>query len=120
MRVDRLVPTPEAADLLALVRQICDEQLAPRASRDEAEARFPRDVFALFGEVGLLSLPFDESDGGGGQPYEVYLQVLEEVASVWMSVAVDMSVHTLSSSAMARFGSPTQRERWLPGMLGGD
>ncbi|HYO32620.1 MAG TPA: acyl-CoA dehydrogenase family protein [Nocardioidaceae bacterium] len=120
MSVDRLVPTPEAADLLDLVRQICTEQLAPRASQDEAEARFPRDVFALFGEVGLLSLPFDESDGGGGQPYEVYLQVLEEVASVWMSVAVDLSVHTLSSSAMARFGSSAQRERWLPGMLGGD
>ncbi|MBA2560681.1 MAG: acyl-CoA dehydrogenase family protein [Propionibacteriales bacterium] len=119
MSVDRLLPTPEAGDLIDLVRQICAEQLAPRVDRAEADAVFPRDVFHLLGQTGLMSLPFDEADGGGGQPYEVYLQVLEEIAGVWMGVAVDMSVHTLSSSALARFGSPAQRERWLGAMLGG-
>ena len=38
--------------------------------------------------AGLLSLPHPEEFGGYGQPYEVYLQVVEEVASAWMSVAV--------------------------------
>jgi alkylation response protein AidB-like acyl-CoA dehydrogenase len=117
--VERLLPTSEAHELLDLVREICAEKLAPRVSQAEADAAFPRDVFHLLGETGLLSLPFDEDDGGGGQPYEVYLQVLEEIASVWMSVAVDVSVHTLSTSALARFGSPAQRETWLPGMVGG-
>ena len=46
--------------------------------------------------------------------------MLEEIASAWMSVAVDVSVHTLSASALARFGTDEQRARWLPGMLGGD
>ncbi len=120
MAVDRLLPTPEAYDLLAVVREIASEQLAPRASEAEQAAEFPRDVFSLLGQTGLMSLPFDEDDGGGGQPYEVYLQMLEEIAAAWMSVAVDVSVHTLSSSALARFGTPEQRERWLPDMLGGD
>jgi alkylation response protein AidB-like acyl-CoA dehydrogenase len=120
MPVERLLPTSEAKDLLELARAIATEQLAPRASEAEAAAEFPRDVFHLLGQTGLMSLPFDENDGGGGQPYEVYLQVLEEIATAWMSVAVDVSVHTLSSSAMARFGSGEQREKWLPGMLGGD
>ena len=120
MPVERLLPTPEAADLLELVREIARERLAPRASQAEADAVFPRDVFRLLGETGLMSLPFDEDDGGGGQPYEVYLQVLEEVATAWMSVAVDMSVHTLASSATARFGTPSQRAELLPGMLGGE
>jgi len=119
MAVDRLLPTPEARDLLAVVREIAKDKLAPRAARAEADAAFPRDVFHLLGQTGLMSLPFDEADGGGGQPYEVYLQVLEEIAAAWMSVAVDMSVHTLSSSAMARFGTEQQRERWLPDMLSG-
>jgi len=119
MAVDRLLPTPEARDLLAVVREIAKDKLAPRAAQAEADAAFPRDVFHLLGQTGLMSLPFDEVDGGGGQPYEVYLQVLEEIAAAWMSVAVDMSVHTLSSSAMARFGTEQQRERWLPDMLGG-
>ncbi|MDQ3484432.1 MAG: acyl-CoA dehydrogenase family protein [Actinomycetota bacterium] len=120
MPVDRLLPTPEARDLLAVVRAIATEKLAPRAASAEAAAAFPRDVFHLLGRTGLMSLPFDEADGGGGQPYEVYLQVLEEIAAAWMSVAVDMSVHTLSSSAMATFGTEQQRERWLPDMLGGE
>ena len=119
MAVDRLLPTPEARDLLAVVREIAKDKLAPRAAQAEADAAFPRDVFHLLGQTGLMSLPFDEVDGGGGQPYEVYLQVLEEIAAAWMSVAVDMSVHTLSSSAMARFGTEQQRERWLPDMLSG-
>ncbi len=119
MAVDRLLPTPEARDLLAVVREIAKDKLAPRAAQAEAAAAFPRDVFHLLGQTGLMSLPFDEADGGGGQPYEVYLQVLEEIAAAWMSVAVDMSVHTLSSSAMAGFGTEQQRERWLPDMLGG-
>ena len=119
MPVERLMPTDEATELLKLVREIATEQLAPRASEAEAAAWFPRDVFDLLGQTGLMSLPFDEADGGGGQPYEVYLQVLEEIATAWMSVAVDVSVHTLSSSAMARFGTSDQRDRWLPGMLGG-
>jgi alkylation response protein AidB-like acyl-CoA dehydrogenase len=113
------LPSDEAHELIALVREIAAEQLAPRAAEAEASAEFPRDVFHLLGETGLLSLPFDEADGGGGQPYEVYLQVLEEIASAWMSVAVDVSVHTLSTYALARFGSDEQRARWLPEMLGG-
>jgi alkylation response protein AidB-like acyl-CoA dehydrogenase len=120
MPVERLLPTSEAHDLLDLVREITQEQLAPRASQAEADAAFPRDVFTLLGRSGLLSLPFDEGHGGGGQPYEVYLQVLEEIAAAWMSVAVDVSVHTLSAYATARFGTSEQRTTLLPGMLGGE
>lgn len=119
MAVDRLLPTDEAHELLALVREICADELAPRASADEEAAAFPRDVFTLLGSAGLLSLPFAEDDGGGGQPYEVYLQVLEEIAAVWMSVAVDISVHTLSTSALAVFGSEEQHTTLLPDMIGG-
>jgi alkylation response protein AidB-like acyl-CoA dehydrogenase len=120
MAVDRLLPTPEAHDLIELVRDIATEQLAPRVDEAEAQAEFPRDVFTLLGKTGLLSLPFDEDVGGAGQPYEVYLQVLEEIACVWMSVACDLSVHTLSASAIANHGSQRQRAELLPGMLGGE
>jgi alkylation response protein AidB-like acyl-CoA dehydrogenase len=120
MAVDRLLPTPEAHDLIELVRDIAGEQLAPRVDEAEAEAEFPRDVFTLLGKTGLLSLPFGEDVGGAAQPYEVYLQVLEELAAVWMSVACDLSVHTLSSSAIANHGSERQRAELLPGMLGGE
>jgi alkylation response protein AidB-like acyl-CoA dehydrogenase len=69
--------------------------------------------------LGLLSLPYPEQFGGGGQPYEVYLQVVEEIASVWMSVAVGVSVHALTCYPIAAFGTDAQRERFLPDMLSG-
>jgi alkylation response protein AidB-like acyl-CoA dehydrogenase len=119
MNVDRLLPTEEARDLLALTREICADKLAPRAAADEESETFPRDVFRMLGDVGLLSLAFPEEYGGGGQPYEVYLQALEEIARAWMSVGVGVSVHSLSSSAVLAYGTQEQRDHWLPDMLGG-
>ncbi|MBA2640064.1 MAG: acyl-CoA dehydrogenase family protein [Nocardioidaceae bacterium] len=119
MVVERLLPTDEARDLLALTREIAAERLAPRAADDEAASSFPRDVFSLLGEAGLLALPYPEEYGGGDQPYEVYLQVLEEIAAAWMSVGVGVSVHSLASWALVSFGADEQQKRLLPDMLGG-
>ncbi len=84
----RLLPTEEAQDLIDLTREICAKDLAPQVDAMERAGEFPLDTFRLLGKSGLLSLPYPEEYGGGGQPYEVYLQVVEELASVWMSVAV--------------------------------
>ncbi|HEY6745759.1 MAG TPA: acyl-CoA dehydrogenase family protein, partial [Mycobacteriales bacterium] len=118
--VDRLLPTEEAADLLALVREIGDAELLPRVAADERAERFPRDVFATLGKAGLLSLPFPEQYGGAAQPYEVYLQVLEEIGARWASVGVGVSVHALTLFPLLNYGTPEQRDRWLPALLAGD
>ena len=120
MAVDRLLPTDEGSELVSLVREIAQQELAPRAAADEAAARFPRDAFAMLGEVGLLGLPYPEEYGGAGQPYEVYLQALEEVAMAWMSVGVGVSVHVMATYAMAAFGTSEQHARYLPEMIGGE
>ncbi|SDF88838.1 acyl-CoA dehydrogenase family protein [Klenkia brasiliensis] len=120
MPVQRLVPTQEAADLLELTRELAREELAPRVAQAEAEEQFPREVFRTLGKAGLLGLPYAEELGGGGQPYEVYLQVLEEIAAVWASVGVGVSVHGLSCFGLATAGTREQQERWLPEMLGGE
>ena len=117
MPVDRMLPTPEAEDLIALVRDIADSELAPRADAAEAAGEYPRDLVAMLGRSGLMGLPYDE---GGGQPYEVYLQVVEEVAARWATVGLSLSVHTMSCWPMAAYGTPGQRKHWLPGMVGGD
>ena len=119
MPVDRELPTQEAADLIALTRDLADAELAPHAAKYEREERFPREVFRKLGEVGLLGLPFDEEVGGGGQPYAVYLQVVEELAARWASVALGVSVHTLSCNPIAQFGTDEQRRDLLPEMVGG-
>ena len=120
MLVERLLPTPEAEDLIGLVRQIADAELAPQADSAEAKGTFPRELIRTLGRAGLLGLPYDEEFGGGGQPYEVYLQVVEELAARWATVALTVSVHTMSSWALFAYGTDDQRKRWLPEMVGGE
>ncbi|WP_067649861.1 acyl-CoA dehydrogenase family protein [Nocardia harenae] len=119
MAVDRLLPTDEARDLIGLTRELADKVLAPIADAHEKAETYPDGVFGTLGEAGLLSLPYPEEWGGGGQPYEVYLQVLEELAARWAAVAVAVSVHSLACHPLLAFGTEEQKRRWLPEMLGG-
>ncbi|BAU81881.1 acyl-CoA dehydrogenase [Streptomyces laurentii] len=117
--VERRLPTEEARELLAVVREIAAREIAPRAAEDEAAGRFPRELFTLLSASGLLGLPYDSAYGGGDQPYAVYLQVLEELAAARLTVALGVSVHTLSCHALAAYGGQEQRAARLPAMLGG-
>ncbi len=119
MPATRVMPTEESAELIRLVRDFAARELLPRSAAAEAEETFPRDVFAALGELGVLGLPYAEEYGGGGQPYEVYLQVLEELAAVWSSIGVGVSVHALSCFGLVTRGTDEQKQRWLPDMLGG-
>jgi alkylation response protein AidB-like acyl-CoA dehydrogenase len=118
--VDRLLPSDEAHQLIALTRDIADKLLDPIVDAHEKAETYPDGVFAQLGAAGLLSLPQPEEWGGGGQSFEVYLQVLEEIAARWAAVAVAVSVHSLSSHPLLAFGTDDQKRRWLPGMLSGE
>jgi len=120
MPVERMLPDSDAEELVALAREIAVDELKPLASDYEASNRFPREQFRLLGRSGLLGLPYPEKWGGGAVSYEVYLQVLEELAAAWMTVGVGLSVHTMSCYPLAQFGEDEQRNEWLPEMLGGE
>jgi alkylation response protein AidB-like acyl-CoA dehydrogenase len=119
MTVERILPSDEAYDLLDLTRELAQRELAPRVGDFEARGEFPREVLRTLGRAGLLGLPYPESDGGAGQPYEVYLQVLELLAGTWLGIAEAVSVHTLSCYPVAGHGTDAQR-KMLPEMLGGE
>ncbi|MEU9229624.1 acyl-CoA dehydrogenase family protein [Streptomyces massasporeus] len=117
--VDRQLPTEEARDLITLVRDIAAQEIVPSAAEEEDAGRFPRELFTLLSQSGLLGLPYDSEYGGGDQPYEVYLQVLEELAAARLTVGLGVSVHSLASYALAAYGTKEQQVEHLPAMLGG-
>jgi alkylation response protein AidB-like acyl-CoA dehydrogenase len=117
--VDRILPSEEAYDLLDLTRELVTRELDGKASDYEARGEFPREVIRTLGRSGLLGLPYPEADGGAGQPYEVYLQVLETLAGSWLAIAEAVSVHTLSCYPVHAHGTERQR-KMLPDMLGGE
>lgn len=120
LTVTREFSDPTTAELLPVVRRLCNEQLRPRAAAAEDAATFPRKTFRALGAAGLLGLPFDTTYGGSGLPLHDYLQIVEELAAAWATVGLGVSVHTLSCFPLAAFGTEAQRTRWLPQMLGGE
>ena len=117
--VERESRDDTTAALFALTRELAEAEVRPQADRGEREARFPREIFRVLGQAGLLGLPYAEELGGAGQSYETYLQVVEELATAWLAVGLGVSVHTLTCFPLATAGTPAQ-QRWLPDMLGGD
>lgn len=115
----RRLPSEEAAQVVDLAREIAQQALAPMVEEHEAAHAFPEQAFGTLGEAGLLTLPFAEEFGGGEQPYEVVLQVFEEIARVWAAVGIGVSVHSLATFAMANYGTPEQRKVWMPTMASG-
>ncbi len=121
--VERLLPHDDdgvGEALLELTRELATKELAPQVHDAEERGEFPEAAYRLLGKSGLLSLPFPEEYGGGDQPYETYLQVVEEIATAWPSVGVGVSVHGLTANVVHTNGSDDLRAEWLPRMLSGD
>ncbi len=118
--VERECRSEEARALFELTAELADKELRPAAAAAERDGRFPREAFARIGQAGLLGLPYPEALGGGGQPYETYLQVVEELAAAWLTIGLGVSVHVLSCFPLVTAGTAEQQQRWLPTMLGGE
>ena len=111
--------TAEEAALLAMVRDLGRTRIAPRAAADEAQARFPREVFDELATLGLTGLPFPAALGGGAGTVRLSLLVLEELARASLAVGMGLSVHHLATWAIATFATEDQRSRFVPDLVAG-
>ena len=112
--------TDEQSALLDLVKDIARREIAPRADEWERNATFPRPAFDALGKAGTLGLVYPEEYGGGAQPHEVYLLVLEELAASMLAVGLGASVQTLTIFPTHAFGTPEQKARWMPPACAGE
>jgi alkylation response protein AidB-like acyl-CoA dehydrogenase len=112
--------TDEERMLQATAREFAQREVAPGAiERDEAE-RYDRSLFTAMGGLGLTAAPFPTEVGGAGFSYLGWALVMEELGAADMAMAVSLSVHILSQYPVVTWGTPEQRDRWLPAMLSGE
>jgi short-chain 2-methylacyl-CoA dehydrogenase len=112
--------TDEQRLLRDTVRQFAQEEVKPVAEELDREKRFPYEIVAKLGELGLMGIPFPEEYGGGGADTLAYVLAVEELARVDSSVAITMAAHTsLGTMPIHLWGTRAQREEWLPELCSG-
>ena len=113
--------TPEQQDLRDSVAQFARDVVAPVIGGYYERGEFPYDIVAKMGKLGLFGLPFAEEYGGMGGDYFALGLALEELARVDSSVAITLEAGvSLGAMPIYRFGTQTQRQRWLPELCAGE
>lgn len=115
--------TAEHEALRQTTRQFVENELNPHIPKWEAEGRFPiHDVFKKLGELGLLGICKPIDNGGSGLDYSYNLIVAEELGrAACGGVPLAIGVQTdMATPALARFGSPELREKFLNKAITGE
>jgi short-chain 2-methylacyl-CoA dehydrogenase len=113
--------TEEQQQIRRLVRDFADGEVRPVAEELDREKRFPYEIVAKLGELGLMGIPYPEEHGGGGADNLSYALAIEELARVDSSVAITVAAHTsLGTWPLYAFGSDEQRADWMPRLCSGE
>jgi alkylation response protein AidB-like acyl-CoA dehydrogenase len=111
----------EQEQIRRLVRDFADGEVRPVAEELDREKRFPYEIVAKLGELGLMGIPYPEEYGGGGADNLSYAVAIEELARVDSSVAITVAAHTsLGTWPLYAFGSDDQKAEWLPRLCSGE
>ena len=101
--------------LRATVEEFAQKEVAPVIGDLYIKEKFPYDIVASMGEMGLFGLPVPEEYGGMGGDYVALCVALEELGRVDQSVAITLEAGvSLGIMPILRFGTEEQRQRWLP------
>ncbi|HVG73941.1 MAG TPA: acyl-CoA dehydrogenase family protein [Thermoleophilaceae bacterium] len=113
--------TEEQQQIRRLVRDFADGEVRPVAEELDREKRFPYEIVAKLGELGLMGMPYPEEYGGGGADTLSYAIAIEELARVDSSVAITMAAHTsLGTWPVYAFGSDALKDEWMPRLCSGE
>lgn len=111
----------EQALLRDMARDFADNELVPRATKHDREAKIDPDVLAKLSELGMLGLTVPEEYGGSALGNLALSLVLEELNRGCGATGVTVSVHnSLVCSPIAKYGTAEQKAAWLPKLASGE
>jgi len=112
--------TDEQREIRALAHRFAQEEIAPHAAAWDREHRFPAEVFAQLGELGLMGACVPVEHGGAGADFLSYVLAIEQLARADAGVAVTVAVHTSAVTLpLLSHGTPEQVERLVPPLAQG-
>lgn len=112
--------TAEEEAIVATVRDFVDKQVKPVVRELEHANTYPEALIETMKEMGIFGLSIPEPYGFGAVSMPCYVQVAEELARGWMSLAGAMGGHTVVSKLLLLFGTDEQKQKYLPRMATGE
>ncbi|HKW73434.1 MAG TPA: acyl-CoA dehydrogenase family protein, partial [Candidatus Dormibacteraeota bacterium] len=112
--------TEEQRAIRDTCRDFAREVVAPAAEELDRDHRFGYDIVRQMGELGLFGLPFGEEVGGAGADFLSLCIAIEEISRADAGVGITLEAAVcLGLSPIYEFGTPEQKERWLPDLVAG-
>lgn len=109
---------PLDPEVVRLLNDVGHSRIRELSAQVDRTQEFSRELWELVCDIGLPSLPFPEAAGGGGS-FRAYVDGIEEVASHGAVAALYSGPTVQVASAVARFGTSGQQDRWGKGLIGG-
>jgi butyryl-CoA dehydrogenase len=102
-------------------REFSDREILPNVRENDRAERFDRELARKLGQVGFLGPILDEKYGGRNLDYIGYGLIVGEIGRADSSARTVVSVQTsLVGSAIEKWATVEQKERWLPGLCSGE
>jgi alkylation response protein AidB-like acyl-CoA dehydrogenase len=115
---DTLFDLPEATrELRETALAFARERLAPHALEWDERKHFPEDVLREAASLGMAALYVREESGGAGLTRLDAAVVFEALATGCPTIAAFLSIHNMVAWMVDRYGTPAQREAWLPRLI---
>jgi isovaleryl-CoA dehydrogenase len=107
--------------LRATVAKFAAERIAPQAVAIDRDNHFPRELWPELGDLGLLGITVEDEFGGTGLGYLAHVVAMEEVSRASASIGLSYGAHSnLCVNQLRRWGTPAQKERYLPRLVSGE
>ena len=111
----------ELERLRSTVSRFAQRHIAPIAAQIDQSNEFPRALWPLLGELGVLGITVSENDGGAGLGYLAHCVVMEEISRFSAAIGLSYGAHSnLCVNQLFRHGSAPQRARYLPKLISGE
>lgn len=112
--------TDEHLELRAMVRELAEERIAPRAAAIDADAEFPWDLKELLAQQDLLGTSFGEEHGGTALDQLSQVILVEELARADATTSLIPIVQKLGALPIVLAGSAEQQARYFPRLASGE
>ncbi|WP_293306888.1 acyl-CoA dehydrogenase family protein [Mycolicibacterium sp.] len=106
--------------LVQTVRAFVDREVKPTVRDVEHANTYPHDWIEQMKRIGIFGLAISERHGGSPVSMPCYVEVTQELARGWMSLAGAMGGHTVVAKLLETFGTDEQKQAYLPRMATGE